>query len=189
MNVCIAPFRRDPLDLDKKTERTHSGFRSYVGCQSAFLSCRERVRRQLRCVRCRFLMRILLLPRSIEHQFVKKVGQCPDVLDLMRVILAPGPGPGLSCSGGARSAVGDARDLVLAVCRDGDCDGYYGDPEAYAARVARHLESLCALMGLRAGIAIRIFSFMDDDYLMMATLRGCDIFYMAGIYRVSEQWA
>ena len=39
-------------------------------------------------------MRILLLPRSIEHQFVKKVGQCPDVLDLMRVILAPGRVPG-----------------------------------------------------------------------------------------------
>ena len=107
----------------------------------------------------------------------------------MRVILAPGRGPGLSCSGGARSAVGDARDLVLAVCRDGDCDGYYGDLEAYAAGVAEHLKSLCDLMGLRAGIAIRIFSFMDDEHLMMATLRGCDIFYMAGIYRVSEQWA
>ena len=51
-DVCIAPFRRDSLDLDKKTERTHSGFRSYFGCQSAFLSCRERVRRQLRCGRC-----------------------------------------------------------------------------------------------------------------------------------------
>ena len=107
----------------------------------------------------------------------------------MRVILAPGRGPGLSCSGGARSAVGDARDLVLAVCRDGDCDGRYGDPEAYAARVAGHLESLCDLMGLRARIAIRIFSFMGDERLMMATLRGCDIFYMAGIYRVSAQWA
>ena len=109
----------------------------------------------------------------------------------MRVILAPGlgPGPGLFCSGGARSAVGDARVLVLAVCRDGGWVGYDGDPEAYAARVARHLESLCALMGLRARIAIRIFSFMDDEHLMMATLRGCDIFYMAGIYRVSEQWA
>ena len=107
----------------------------------------------------------------------------------MRVILAPGRGPGLSCSGGARSAVGDARDLVLAVCRDGDCDGYYGDLEAYAAGVAEHLKSLCDLMGLRAGIAIRIFSFMDDEHLMMATLRGCDIFYMAGIYRVSAQWA
>ena len=134
-------------------------------------------------------MRILLLPRSIEHQFVKKVRQCPDAFDLMRVILAPGPGPGLSCSGGARSAVGDARDLVLAVCRGGDCDGHYGDPEVYAAGVARHVKSLCALMGLRAGIVIRIFSFMDDEHLMMATLRGCDIFYMAGIYRVSEQWA
>ena len=35
-------------------------------------------------------------------------------------------------------------------------------------------------MGLRARIAIRIFSFMGDERLMMATLRGCDIFYMAG---------
>jgi len=78
----------------------------------------------------------------------------------MRVILAPGRGPGLSCSGGARSAVGDARDLVLAVCRDGDCDGYYGDLEAYAAGVAEHLKSLCDLMGLRAGVVIRLFSFM-----------------------------
>ena len=135
-------------------------------------------------------MRILLLPRSIEQQFVKKVRQCPDAFDLMRVILAPGlgPGPGLFCSGGARSAVGDARDLVLAGCRDGDCDGRYGDPEVYAAGVARHFKSLCDLMGLRAGIVIRIFSFMGDERLMMATLRGCDIFYMAGIYRVSEQW-
>ena len=105
------------------------------------------------------------------------------------MILAPGRGPGLSCSGGARSAVGDARDLVLAVCRDGDCDGYYGDLEAYAAGVAEHLKSLCDHMDLRARIDIRIFSFMGDERLMMATLRGCDIFYMAGIYRVSEQWA
>ena len=37
-------------------------------------------------------------------------------------------------------------------------------------------------------LSIRIFSFMGDERLMMATLRGCDIFYMAGIYRVSEQW-
>ena len=107
----------------------------------------------------------------------------------MRVILAPGRGPGLSCSGGARSAVGDARDLVLAVCRDGDCDGYYGDLEAYAAGVAEHLKSLCDHMDLRARIDIRIFSFMGDEGLMMETLRGCDIFYMAGIYRVSAQWA
>ena len=134
-------------------------------------------------------MRILLLPRSIEQQFRKKVRQCPDAFDLMRVILAPGPGPGLSCSGGARWAVGDARVLVLAVCRDGGWVGYDGDPEAYAARVADHLESLCDDMDLRARIDIRIFSFMGDEHLMMETLRGCDIFYMAGIYRVSEQWA
>ena len=38
-------------------------------------------------------------------------------------------------------------------------------------------------------LSIRIFSFMGDERLMMATLRGCDIFYMAGIYRVSAQWA
>ena len=131
-------------------------------------------------------MRLLLLPKSIEHQFVKKVGQITDWLDLMRVILALGPGLGPSCSGGTTSAVGDACHLVLAVCRDGD---HWGDIETYAARVAGHLESLCALMGLRARIATRIFSFMDDEHLMMATLRGCDIFYMAGIYRVSEQWA
>ena len=43
-------------------------------------------------------------------------------------------------------------------------------------------------MDLRARIDIRIFSFMGDEHLMMETLRGCDIFYMAGIYRVSEQW-
>ena len=134
-------------------------------------------------------MRILLLPRSIEQQFRKKARQCPDAFDLMRVILAPGRGPGLSCSGGARSAVGDARVLVLAVCRDGGWVGYDGDPEAYAARVADHLESLCDHMDLRARIDIRIFSFMGDEHLMMETLRGCDIFYMAGIYRVSEQWA
>ena len=134
-------------------------------------------------------MRILLLPRSIEQTFVKKVRQCPDAFDLMRVILAPGRGPGLSCSGGARSAVGDARVLVLAVCRDGGGNGYDGGPEAYAARVADHLETLCDHMDLRARIDIRIFSFMDEEHLMMATLRGCDIFYMAGIYRVSAQWA
>ena len=35
-------------------------------------------------------------------------------------------------------------------------------------------------------LSSRSFSFMGDERLMMATLRGCDIFYMAGIYRVSE---
>ena len=31
------------------------------------------------------------------------------------------------------------------------------------------------------------FSFTDDEDRMMATLRGCDIFYMGGIHSISEK--
>ena len=34
------------------------------------------------------------------------------------------------------------------------------------------------MIGLRAEISLTMFSFADDEERIMATLRGCDIFYM-----------
>ena len=132
-------------------------------------------------------MRMLLLPKSIEEQFIKKVNQsryyefAKDLLVLMEDILVCRRLPPKVLRTGAHDC-----HLVLAVCRDGDA---WGDAGTYAQRVAHNLQQLCALMGLRAEISFRIFSFTDDEDRMMATLKGCDIFYMGGIHSISEKWA
>ena len=79
-----------------------------------------------------------------------------------------------------------ACHLVLSVCRDG---GSYEDTERYAKGVVCHLRRLCFVIGLSADISHKMFSFMDDEECMMATLQSCDIFYMGGIFRICEKWA
>ena len=117
-----------------------------------------------------------MLPKSIEQQFIKKVNQsshyefAKDLVVLMQDILVCRRLPPKVLRTGAHDC-----HLVLAVCRDG---GGWGDAGTYAQRVAHHLQQLCALMGLRAEISFTNFSFTDDEDRMMATLRGCDIFYM-----------
>ena len=125
-------------------------------------------------------MRLFLTPRGFEEQTIRRVRLSnPDVLDLLKAVLAPGM---MRADGLMR-----ADDLVLdvAVCQDG---GGYGDPQGSAARIATHLQTRLALMGLRAQVNAWIFCVMSNVDDMMAKLQGCDIFYMAGIFKVSAHW-
>ena len=121
-------------------------------------------------------MRMLLLPKSMEEQFIKRVCQSnecaftADLVVLMQEILFSRRQPPQDHRTGAH-----ACHLVLAVCRDG---GGHGDAGSYAEGVVHHLRRLCVVIGLSADISLTMFSFADDEERMMATLRGCDIFYM-----------
>ena len=132
---------------------------------------------QFRCV-LRFAMRMLLLPKSMEEQFIKRVyqssecGFTKDLVVLMQEILLSRRQPPQDHRTGAH-----ACHLVLSVCRDG---GSYEDTERYAKGVVCHLRRLCFVIGLSADISHKMFSFMDDEECMMATLQSCDIFYMGG---------
>ena len=141
---------------------------------------------QFRCV-LRFAMRMLLLPKSMEEQFIRRVGLSSqweftkDLVVLMQEILFNLRQPPQDHRTGAH-----ACHLVLSVCRDG---GSYEDTERYAKGVVCHLRRLCFVIGLSADISHKMFSFMDDEECMMATLQSCDIFYMGGIFRICEKWA
>ena len=77
-----------------------------------------------------------------------------------------------------------ASVVNVAVCQDGR-----GKDVSFDVNLQRHLQAMYVYWGYVVEVRVHRFSFVDDDVSgMMKVLREADIFYMAGVFAVSELW-
>ena len=128
---------------------------------------------------CSAMVRLLLLAKSIEQQFLRRANQLDDqqaavVADVLKLD---------GMHGGA-----SPRALIIALCTDGG--SFVGD-----SSVAQGLEQLYSLLKRRGFMEVdvvaevRHFSFLSSDIATQAAvLRSADIFWFAGVHAVPSRY-
>ena len=114
------------------------------------------------------MVKYLALAKTIEEQFVKRIVKGGDQ-GIVSQILAPSKG---------------ATVVTVAVCQDGrGHDNMY-----FEANLKNHLQILYSHWGYEVEVKILSFSFVGNVIDMMDILLSADIFYLAGVFTVSQSW-
>ncbi len=118
------------------------------------------------------MVRVLAIPKTFEEQFIKKVcsRSATTTWDqgIVQMILMP-------------HSLGPVH---VAVCQDGR--GSWAS--SYDQGIRGHLETMFMNWGYGEEIITHNFSFCGDREEMMNILLDADIFYMGGVFEVSDLW-
>ena len=112
------------------------------------------------------MVRVILSPKSIERQFMKRVAMGFD-------------------RGIVREVLGPEEITTKPIVRVAFCEDFRGSHTSSRLTVQANLSTLYKSFGIRAEVHVSVFSFLATDQdAMRDLLRNADLFYFAGVHVV-----